>query len=82
MLRKRKQVRNPTPENTDEIKIEDFITSTLMLAGLQKNIDFSVTTNRLNISKYPVRGKLLHVLKETYPKYNFYWETPRALIWF
>lgn len=82
MPQKRKRVRKPFLENTDEIKIEDFIISALIVGGLQKNDDFSVTAGRLFIKKHPIRGKLLQVLKETFPQYNYYWDTPRTLIWF
>ena len=81
-IQKRKRVRKPTPESTDGIKIEDFIVSTLTLGGFQKNVDFTVSSNRLFIHKNPIRGKLLHVLKETFPQYSYYWETPKTLIWF
>lgn len=82
MPRKRKRVREPNPENLDEIRIEDFICSFLILAGLKKNRDFSVSSGQLFIKKFPARGKLLEALKYHYPQYNYYWETPRILQWF
>lgn len=82
MSPKRKRVRKPILEKPDEIKIEDFILSVLSLCGLQKHRDFSVKSSHLFIKKNPLRGKLIHILKETYPQYNYYWETPRTLMWF
>lgn len=66
----------------EPIKIEAFITSTLTVAGWEKGKDFSVSKGQLFIKKNPLRGKLVSVLKETYPQYNYYWETPKMLRWF
>lgn len=82
MSPRKKQARNLNIEKPDEIKIENFILSVLSLCGLHKQKDFTVKQNQLFIKKNPLRGKLIHVLKETYPQYNYYWETPRTLIWF
>lgn len=82
MPRKRKRVRKPILENPDEIKIEDFISSLLTLGGLRKNRDYRISVCQLFILKHPIRGKLISILKELYPQYNFYWETARILRWF
>lgn len=82
MPRKRKRVRKPILENPAEIKIEGFISSLLTLSGLRKNKDFKIANYQLFIYKHPIRGKLISILKELYPQYNFYWETARLLRWF
>lgn len=70
-------------QNVNEpIKIEDFVQSVLILKGLKKNKDFRVTGNQLWIKKNPLRGKLISVLKDLYPEFSYYWETPQILRWF
>lgn len=73
----RKQIKESEP-----IKIERFIPAVLAFTGLQKGIDYSVSKGQLRIKKNPLRGKLLAVLKEYYPQYSYYWETPKILRWF
>lgn len=71
--------------NEDEIpkiQIKDFINSLLQLIGFKRGKDFQTYTDHLFIIKHPKRGKVLSVLKEEYPEYNFYWDTPRILKWF
>lgn len=82
MPRKRKRVRKPILEKPAEIKIEDFISSLLTLSGLRKNRDYRIGTHHLFIFKHPIRGKLISILKELYPQYNYYWESARILKWF
>lgn len=65
-----------------KIDIKKFLNSLLQCAGYQRGIDYQVFKNHLFIKKDPQRGKILSLLKELYPKYNFYWESPRTLKWF
>ena len=65
-----------------KIEIEEFIQYILTLAGLQRGCEFTVTSGKLRIIKLPIRGRLLSVLKEEYPQYSYYWETPKILCWF
>lgn len=70
-------------ENANEpVRIEAFIQSMLTLGGLRRGKDFSVSRTQLRINKHPIRGKLLTAIRELYPEYNFYWETPKILKWF
>lgn len=73
----RKQTKESEP-----VKIEKFIQSVLALAGLQRGKDYTIRPHQLRINKNPLRGKLLEVLKEYYPEYSYYWETPKILRWF
>ncbi len=73
----RKQTNEERP-----VKIEKFIQSVLALAGLQRGKDYTIRPHQLRINKNPLRGKLLEVLKEFYPEYSYYWETPKILRWF
>lgn len=63
-------------------KIEDFIQSLLAFHRLKRGRDFKVSYRQLWIKKNPLRGKLIVVIKNTFPEYNFYWETPQILRWF
>lgn len=67
---------------TEPIEIEAFIKSVLTLNGLKRGKDYTLRPHQLRIIKYPIRGKLLSLLKELYPEYSYYWETPRILRWF
>ena len=64
-----------------EVLIEDFIVNWMTAMRIRKCL-YRVRRNYLYIEKYPIRGKLITVLKEFYPQYNYYWETPRTLKWF
>lgn len=63
-------------------KIETFIKSFLTLKGLQRGKDYTLRPRQLRIEKHPIRGKLLSTLREAYPEYSYYWETPKILRWF
>lgn len=67
---------------SEPLKIENFIQSVLILKGLKKNKDFKVSGNQLWIKKNPLRGQLISVLKDLYPEFNYYWDTPQILRWF
>lgn len=60
-----------------------FIQSLLTQCGLVLRKDYIVTDNHLRIRHAKqLTGKLLVTLKENFPMFNFYWETPRMLVWF
>lgn len=67
---------------TEPIEIEAFIKSVLTLCGLRRDKDYTLRPHQLRIAKHPIRGKLLSLLRELYPEYSYYWETPRILRWF
>ena len=50
--------------------IKIFLKSLLSQIGLQLGIDYIIT------------GKITTTLKEIFPVFNFYWKTPRLLVWF
>lgn len=65
-----------------EMSIKRFTSSLLQLLGAKRGSDFQVYNDHLYILKHPNRGKVLSTLRELYPEYNFYWESPRVLKWF
>lgn len=67
---------------TGTVEIERFIQSMLVLCRLKKGRDYKISKSQLFIRKNPLRGKLLSVLKEVYPEYNFYWENAKTIRWF
>ena len=73
-MRKTKEV-EPT-------RIEDFIQSVLALNGLKRGRDFKVSGRHILFKKNPLRGKLIVILKNTFPEYSYYWESPQILRWF
>lgn len=68
-------------KNESEVPIEDFIVCWMCAMRIRKRL-YRVSHNQLYIEKYLIRGKLIIVLKELYPQYNYYWKTPRILKWF
>lgn len=63
--------------------IKLFLKSVLPQIGLKSGVDFWVTGNYLRIRHIKtVTGKIMIMLKEAFPVLNFYWETPRVLVWF
>lgn len=64
-----------------EVQISDFVAFVMNIWGIDRNL-YDIRHNCLRIKKYPIRGALLTILKEQFPQYNFYWETPRVLKWF
>ena len=78
---KREKFMKP-PNEKEPIKIEDFIKSVMALSGLKRNKDYVIYPFQLRINKHPIRGKILSLLRELYPEYTYYWETPKLLRWF
>ena len=66
----------------EPVSIESFIKSILAVNGLKRVRDYTLRRSQLHINKMPIRGKLLGALREEYPEYNYYWETPKILRWF
>ena len=64
------------------IEIEKFIQSILTLSGLRRGKDYTLKKRQLRIKKHPLRGKVLSTLRELYPEYTYYWETPQILRWY
>lgn len=63
--------------------IKAFLKSLLPQLGLVSGIDYLVTSNYLRIRHLKnITGKITTTLKEIFPVFNFYWETPRILVWF
>lgn len=63
--------------------IKVFLKSLLSQIGLQHGIDYAVTANHLRIRHVKnITGKITTTLKEIFPVFNFYWKTPRLLVWF
>ena len=66
--------------------IKIFLKSLLSQIGLHKlqlGIDYIVTANHLRIRHVKnITGKITTTLKEIFPVFNFYWKTPRLLVWF
>jgi len=54
----------------------------MTFTGLKRGKDYVIRANHIRIIKHPIRGKILSTLKECYPEYHYYWETPRILTWF
>ena len=88
MTRKRKKRIVYTEFNSTSIKdakrnIKCFLKAFLSQIGLQSGIDYWVTNDFLRIRHLKqVTGKILITLKEIFPVFNFYWKTPRMLVWF
>lgn len=63
--------------------IQQFIKSLLSQIGLQSSIDYLVTATHLRIRHLKnVTGRIMVTLRECFPVFNFYWATPRILVWF
>lgn len=63
--------------------IKVFLKSLLSQIGLHPGIDYIVTANHLRIRHVKnITGKITTTLKEIFPVFNFYWKTPRLLVWF
>lgn len=63
--------------------IKCFLNSILSQLGLINGQDYKVTYNHLKIiqSKTLIKGAM-PMLKEYFPVFNFYWQSPRILVWF
>lgn len=63
--------------------IKRFIKSLLSQIGLQSGIDYLVTATHLRIRHLRnITGRITVALREYFPVFNFYWATPRILVWF
>lgn len=63
--------------------IKQFLLFILDAIGLERGYDYRVTTEYLFIRHIKtVVGRIMIALRETFPVFNFYWETPRLLVWF
>lgn len=63
--------------------IQNYLLAVLSAIGLKRGHDYNVSTNHLFIRHIKnVVGRVMISLRETFPVFNFYWETPRRLIWF
>lgn len=63
--------------------IQQYLYSVLSAIGLKRGYDYHVSTNSLFIRHIKnVVGRIMVSLRETFPVFNFYWETPRCLVWF
>ena len=63
--------------------IKIFLKSLLSQIGLRSVSDYIVTVNYLRIRHLKnITGKITTTLKEMFPVFNFYWKTPRMLVWF
>lgn len=64
--------------------IKKFLKSALITIGLKKDTDFKVTTSCLFIyySTEAIVKRITKSLRNTFPVFNFYWETSRCLVWF
>lgn len=63
--------------------IKKFLKSVLSQLGLKSGRDYLVTKNYLKIRHIKtVIGQILITLKEVFPMFNYYWKTPRILVWF
>lgn len=70
-------------QKISKLYIKAFIKASLVQVGLVPGVDFYVTYNYLKIRHLKnITGKILVTLKEVFPVFNFYWETPRILVWF
>lgn len=50
--------------------------------GLRYRVDFSISGTRLIFKTTNMNVQLLSSLKEIFPEFNYYWETPKILVWF
>lgn len=66
-----------------KLHIKQFLKLVLPQLGLRSGIDFLVTSDFLRIRHIKtVIGKITTMLKEAFPLFVFYWETPKMLVWF
>ena len=82
MSRRKERIRGHTPVNIEKIKIDKYLSFLLPLYGLKRKRDYVVRPSHLYITKNVINRKILRNLKENYPQFNYYWDTPRVLIWF
>lgn len=84
-MKKRYSKPRPIKKKSKEFKnpaIQDFLRLLFFLHGFKRGKDYSISRNHLYFIKDPQRKKIISVLKEAYPQYNYCWESSRILIWF
>ena len=59
-----------------------FLSTFLPTLQMKKGVDYKVYNDRLWIQKTPLRGKVMTTLKNMFPEFNYYFESPRILVWF
>ena len=69
-------------DESNAIPLHSFLKCMMTFTGLKRGKDYVIRANHIRIIKHPIRGKILSTLKECYPEYHYYWETPRILTWF
>lgn len=63
--------------------IRQFLESVLPQMGLIRGRDYQVSLTQLRIRHIKtIVGKITVMLREVFPVFNFYWKTPRVLVWF
>lgn len=63
--------------------IQSYIQSIMTAIGLRRGYDYHVSDNYLFIRHIKnIVGRIMISLKETFPVFNYYWESPRCLAWF
>lgn len=63
--------------------VQKYLYSVLSAIGLKRGYDYRISINSLYIRHIKnIVGRIMISLRETFPVFNFYWETPRILVWF
>ena len=63
--------------------VQQYLYSVLSTIGLKRGYDYYVSINSLFIRHIKnIVGRVMISLRETFPVFNFYWATPRRLVWF
>lgn len=63
--------------------IKDMIKVIMEHFKFKKGVDYDLRDQSLGIRQAKdVSGIMLITLKENFPQFSFYWETPRVLKWF
>lgn len=64
-------------------EIKDMLKVIMQHFKLKKGIDYVIKNGELRMVHIKgVTGVILVTLKENFPQFNFYWESPRILKWF
>lgn len=61
---------------------EQSIPSILVMCGLKKTRDYTVSKGKLYLKKSDMKKQVVSALKAFNPNLNYYWETPHVLCWF
>lgn len=74
---------NSTSLSDAKNHIRQFLESVLPQMGLIRGRDYQVSLTQLRIRHIKtIVGKITVMLREVFPVFNFYWKTPRVLVWF